>query len=419
MYLVLLFYTGMKLRSRFYLLTVVLLVAGVIAFYFRKRPFGAYARYCSYNELYLTPDRLHITGVHRLEEDGIRIVFDGAIIHADNHFEVYEKGKKVLDQISPALTLRPGEGRKEYEIKINSRDSCSMQIEMPEISVPSTPVLPGRLEYPRAWCMYDTLSAGEAGSVEIRHYLEDSMDIRPFESSAVRVEKIARYILSVTSGKFGQPAGFLARLTPVEQLKCVQAGKSMLLCGGFSTIFSFFANQAGIPCRYIEAGRLLRDLEYTPHVVNEVWLTEYGRWAYVDLTDGIVFATRGGHFLNTVDIQRCLRYPDRDTSLKALHYEGGSLAWTPYGKASVAAIKAFDQNTLFTFYYGRYLHLAYPKGIAEKIKSLLSPEAYYAVYSDNYSPVNGSFYLRLCSGYLFLLLALFWLRTVFRYAVRR
>lgn len=409
----------MKLRSRFYPLTIVLLVAGVTAFYFRKGPFDAYTRYCSYNELYLTPDRLHITGVRRLGGDGIRIDFAGAIIHAENHFEVYEKGRKVLDQIAPALTLRPGEGRKEYEIKINARDSCPMQIELPEISIPSTPVFPGRLEYPRTWCMYDTLSAGKAGSVEIKHYLEDSMGIRPFDSSEVRVEKIARYILSVTSGKFGQPAGFLARLTPVEQLRSVQAGRSMLLCGGFSTIFSFFANQAGIPCRYIEAGRLLKDLQYTPHVVNEVWLKEFGCWAYVDLTDGIVFATKGGHFLNTVDIQRYLRYADHDTSLKALHYEGDSLVWTPYGKASVAAIKAFDQNTLFTFYYGRYPHLAYPKGIIEKIKSLLSPEAYYAVYSDNYSSVNAGFYVRLCSGYLFLLLALIWLRTVFRCVVRR
>lgn len=395
------------------------MLTGVIAFYFRKKLSDAYAHYSSYNELYFTPEGLHITDIRRLPEDQIRIVFDGANIRPANHFEVFEKGEKIVDQIAPALTLRPGQGRKEYRIKINSGDRCSIQIEMPQITIPSLPVLPGRLESPRVWCMFDTLSSEEDGGAEVRHYLEDSMKISPFEPSEIKVKKIAHYILSVTSGKFGQPAGFMNQLTPVEQLKCVQTGKSRLLCGGYSYIFSFFADRAGIPCRYIEAGRLLEDLEYTPHVVNEVWLKEYDCWAYVDLTDGIVFATKGGHFLNTLDIQRQLRRHDLDTSYKALHYEGDSLVERSFEKVSVAAIKSFDQNTLFTFYYGRYLRLAYPKGMIEKIKSLLSAEAYYAVYSDNHSPGNDSFYWRLCSGYIFLLVAVIWLWAALRYAAHR
>lgn len=409
----------MRVRSRFYLLSAALLLTGVIAFYFRKKLSDAYGHYSSYNELYLTPEGLHITRIRRLPEDQIRIAFDGAIIRPANHFEVFEKGEKILDQTAPALTLRPGQGRKDYSIKINSVDSCSIQIEMPEITIPSIPVLPGRLESPRVWCMFDTLSSEEAGSTDVRHYLEDSMKIRPFEPSEIKVRKIASYILSITSGKFGQPAGFMNQLSPVEQLKCVQAGRSRLLCGGYSIIFSFFANRAGAPCRYIEAGRLLEDLEYTPHVVNEVWLKEYNCWAYVDLTDGIVFATKGGHFLNTLDIQRQLRRHDLDTSYKALHYEGDSLVGRSFEKASVAAIKAFDQNTLFTFYYGRYPHLAYPKGMIEKLKSLLSSEAYYAVYSDNHSPGNDSFYGRLFSGYIFLLVAVIWVWAAFRRTGRR
>jgi hypothetical protein len=409
----------MKRRSRFYLLTIVLLGAGVIAFYCRKKLAGAYASYPSYNALYHIRDGLHISSIHRLSKGYVEVVFEGANIRAANHFEVYEKGERVMDMLAPNLRIQPGKGLKVYEIVINSRDSFTMEVEMPVINIPSLPLMQDRLEDPSIWCMYDTLSPGEAHSGEIRRYLEDSMQIRPFESSEVRVKKIARYILSVTSGKYGSPAAFMAHLTPVEQLQYVQAGRSRLLCGGYSDIFSFFSNKAGIPCRYIEAGGPADELSYAPHVVNEVWLKEPGCWAYVDLTDGIVFAKKGGHFLNTVDLQRLLRSHIMDTSYKALHYEGDSLISVPFERTSFAAIRSFDQNTHFLFYYGRYRRLAAPDGLMQKIKSLLSAQAYYAAYSDSYSPANDRYYLRLCSGYIFLLVSVIWLWSLFRWAVRR
>lgn len=409
----------MKLRPRFFVLTMALLVIGIIAFYCRKKLPGAYASYPSYNALYHTRDGLHITGIHRLSQGYVEIIFEGADIRAVNHFEVYEKGVKVMDTLAPILRIRPGNGLKDYGVMVNSRDSFTMEMEMPVINIPSLPLMPGRLENPSIWCMYDTLSPSEAHSEEIKHYLDDSMQIRLSETSEVRVKKIARYILSVTSGKFGSPAAFMAQLTPLEQLQCVQTGRSKLLCGGYSDIFSFFSNKAGIPCRNIEAGGPAGDLSYPPHVVNEVWLKEYGCWAYVDLTDGIVFAKKGGHFLNTVDLQRLLRSHIMDTSYKTIHYEGDSLVSMPFERASFAAIRSFDQNTLFLFYYGRYRRLATPKGMIQKIRSLLSAEAYYAAYSDNYSPVNDRYYLRLCSGYLFLLISVIWLWSLFRRAVRR
>jgi hypothetical protein len=153
-------------------------------------------------------------------------------------------------------------------------------------------------------------------------------------------------------------------------------------------------------------------------VVNEVWLKEYGCWAYADLTDGIVSVTKDGRFLNTLDIQRLLQYP-MDSSQMALHYEGDSLVSRPFKKVGASAVKAFDRNTVFTYYYGRYRRLASPENIAEKIKSLLSPEAYYAFYSDDYSPVNYHFYLRVFFGYLFLLVGLLWLGMVVRGTRRR
>ena len=407
----------MKRRPGFFLLTGLLLVMGVVALFCRKKLPDAYGRYLSYNRLYSVSGQLHIKHIRRLSEDSMEIAFEGEHIQPSNHFEVYDKEGKVLDLQAPVLAMRMGQEEKDYLIKINSRDSFTINIDKPEIIVHSLVVSPGPLETPQVWSQFDPFIPGEQEEDAIRHYLADSMKVRPDDASEVKVKKIARFILSIIGDKGGPPSNEMARLSPIGQMKCVQSGKSRLQCGGYSTIFSFFLNKANVPCRYIEAGRSLEGLAFYDHVVNEVWLKEYGCWAYADLTDGIVLVTKDGHFLNTLDIQRLLQYP-MDTSVKALHYEDDSLVSVPFKQVGISAGKAFNHNTVFIFYYGRYHWLTSTKNIGEKIAGLFSPQPYYALYSDNLNPVNSRFYLRLYSGYLFLLIALVWLVTLL-HGVRR
>ncbi|HVU54043.1 MAG TPA: transglutaminase-like domain-containing protein [Puia sp.] len=408
-----------KIRRGFFLLTGLLLLIGAVALFCRKKLPDAYARYLSYNGLYSVSGQLHITHIRRQSDDRVEIAFEGEHIQPSNHFEVYDRKGMILDLQAPVLTIKMGQGEKDYHIKINSKDSCTINIDKPEIIVHSTVVSPGTLETPQVWSTFGPLVPGEQEEDAVRHYLADSMKIKPDDASEVKVKKIACFILSIIGNKAGPPSGEMARLSPVGQMRCVQAGRSRLQCGGYSTIFSFFLNKANVPCRYIEAGASLDGLAFSDHVVNEVWLKEYGCWAYADLTDGIVLVTKDGHFLNTLDIQRLLQYHPMDTSAKALHYKGDSLVSVPFEQVGVSAGNAFDHNTVFTFYYGRYRRLTSPKNIVEKITGLFSTQPYYALYSDNLSPVNSHFYLRLCSGYLFLLTALVWLVMLLRGVGRR
>jgi hypothetical protein len=403
----------MRISSRIYLITALFLFTGLAGFIFRKQVPDAYARYLSYNELYSVRDALHIKDIRRLPQDSIRVELAGGAIRPVNHFEVLLDGAKMLDIVSPMLTMKPAPGKNDYEIRINSSDSCRINVDMPDIRS-SLLLLQGRLDMPEEWRSYDTLTAGEPDMQEVRSYLADSMKINPGESPEEKVKKIARYILSITHDRFGTPADSFYLLTPMRQLQCVQRGSSRLLCGGYSGIYAFFCNKAGIPCRTVGAGRDINGMYYAPHVVNEVWLKEYGCWAYADLTDGIVMARKNGRLLNVLDIQRLLYYDAADTTIAAVCYQGDSLINAPFGKVSVSSREAFDHNTQFHFYYGRYDRLSRPAGIGEKIVSLLYAGDWYVLYSDNESPVNYAFYLRIISGYLFLLMALIWLMALIR-----
>jgi hypothetical protein len=215
-------------------------------------------------------------------------------------------------------------------------------------------------------------------------------------------------------------------LQPIAQLNCVRAGLSRLWCGNYGNIFAFFSNKAGVPTRYIESGNITNGVLNGPHVVNEVYLKEYRRWAFVDLTDGIVFVKKNKQFLNALDIQRLLRYEANDSTMLAWQYHKDSLVGVPFAIASFFAKNAFNSSNILTFYYGNYQRLVTSHNPMEKIKNFFYPGAYYALYSDNMNLVNYQFYLRLYSSYIFLAVLFIWglsvlycLRTALRSASRR
>jgi len=416
------------LRRKFLWLTVLLLVIGILNYLCRKKlPYG-YADILSYNQLYGAPDQLRITGIGRSGTDSLAIRFDGASVREHNHFEVYCDSVKISDGESSSLMIRPSTALKTYFIKINSKDSLRINIEFPRDSASGKPSDPGKyipeittssvvvgagdLHSPMDWSADAPLSDRDSQGKEIAHYLHDSMKIREDDNSEERVLKISKYIFSLTGDKYGTPTDSMARLQPMEQLNCVRAGLSRLYCGNYSSIFAFFSNKAGVPARYIESGTLTDGIVNGPHVVNEVYLKEYKEWAYVDLTDGIVFVKKKDRFLNAVDIQRLLRYDTGDSTMVAGQYRKDSLVRVPFAAASFFTKDAFNGSNTITFYYGNYQRLVSARNPIEKIRNFFYPRAYYALYSDNMHLINSQFCLRLYSTYIFLAVFLLWCLSV-------
>ncbi|HTI09663.1 MAG TPA: hypothetical protein VL832_13935 [Puia sp.] len=409
----------MKLRNTFLWLTLLLLAVGILNYWCRKKlPYG-YAEVLSYNQLYSVPDQLRIIDFRRAGKDSLLLRFEGAAIKEQNHFEVYCDGIPTLDRVSSALTIKPAAGLKKYFIKINSTDTVTINIEfLPDTGsgpamateITTTTLLTGTtdLRRPEVWSENAPLSAADSPATTLARYLQDSMRINKYDPSEEKVLKISKYILSVTGGKYGTPSDSMAGLSPIAQLECVRAGRSKLFCGNYGRIFAFFSDKAGVPARYIESGTLTNGILNGPHVVNEVYLKEYNKWAYVDLTDSIVFVKKNDQFLNAVDILRLLRYDRDDPETIAWSRHGDSLVRLPFGQASFFARNAFNPSNRLIFYYGNYARLVSARNPIEKIRNFLYPAPYYALYSDNISGTNGQFYLRLYSTYILLALFLIW-----------
>ncbi|MES1249390.1 MAG: transglutaminase-like domain-containing protein [Chitinophaga rupis] len=417
----------MTLRRKFLWLTLLFFAVGILNYWCRKKlPYG-YGELLSYYQLYSVPDQLRISTFLQTGKDSLLLRFEGANIKERNHFEVYCDGVKTVDQTSSLLTFKPVAALKKYFIKINSADTVSINIEFtPDTGngravateITTNTILSGinDLRRPEVWTANTPLSAPDSSATTVARYLRDSMKIGKDDPSEEKVLKISRYILSVTRARYGTPVDSMAGLPPIAQLEVVRSGRSKLFCGNFGRIFAFFSDKAGIPARYIESGILTGGILNGPHVVNEVYLKEVHRWAYVDLTDSIVFVKRNDQFLNAVDLFRLLRYGSDDPATIAWSWSKDSLVHLPFGQASFFAKKSFNPSNRLTFYYGNYDRLVSAHNPIEKIRDFLYPAPYYALYSDTISGTNGQFYLRLYSSYLLIALALIWILVLLKIA---
>lgn len=395
--------------------TILLITVGLLNYLCRKRLLYGYADLFSYNQLYGTKDQLRITGIERSGQDSLIIRFDGASITKSNHFEVYCGREKIFDGTSPFLTIRPYTALKTYFIRVNSTDSLHLDIEFPRNSgrpqglpdVTTSSVVVGSDEPHNLgdWCW----NASDTSRIEeVRHYLQDSMNITARDNSREKVVKISRYIFSVTAGRHGTPTDSMAGLNPLDQLTCVRKGLSGVNCNNFATLLSFFSNRAGVPTRFIQTGTAVDGVTNGVHGVNEVYLKENRCWAFVDLTDGIVFVKKKDKFLNVLDIQRLLRYDTGDTLMLAWQYRRDSLTakdslvYLPFTEASFFAKQDLHPSNTFIFFYGNYQELTTSRNPMEKIRNFFYPRPFYVLYSDNMPSTNYQFYIRLASTYIFL-----------------
>jgi hypothetical protein len=392
----------------------------------RKSAPITYAKLVNYNQLYFDKDKIHIKSFH-LTENFLKIDFEGSQLEGStNDFKVFS-GKELLYETGTEgkeiKFIPPKTGINRLAVVINggpdtvfmnvdygmdrlNRSAGSNPVPLYEVTT-HTLVEEGQLYGFKDWAIdywgEDTVHSER----ETNQILTDSANIVKEDNSLQKVLKIARFILFRTAGKEGMPSKELSRMPPLEQLNYVEAGKSKLWCGNFSSIFSFLAASAGLPVRIVSCG--LSEGRYATgiHVFCEVFIKEDQSWVYVDLTSRNLLVRYNKKWLNVVDIQRLLRYPVQDTSFKAWHYEKDSLFETPFYKVADLAEYYFYPNAVFTFYYGDFIKIMNPGNLFRRGEKFFYTKPYYALYSDNSKLVNNDFYLRLITNYLLGFLLLF------------
>ena len=410
---------------RFIGISLALAIVLGLNFISRKNLPYAYSDIVSYNKLYYADSQLRISRLYTTAHDSLVMEFKGKGITQSNLFELYANNRLLLQQQAPVFTLRPPTAQKQFFLRVNgAADSV-------EINIDYTPVEVYRASGNSGDVLYDVSSAAlpvtnealhpvsdwqapeyDGGAAERQRadtYLQDSMHIGKGDAPAVKVYKIAAYILNATRGKLGTASDSTLALSPLSQLEAVRDGPLKLWCGNYSDIFSFFAGRAGVPVRPVSCGVVSKGVGIGEHTFNEVYLEDVGCWAYVDLTAQNIFVKNGEEYLNVIDVQRYLRHGVENSGLTAVHYNGDSISPVPFEQADSVDRYYFHPGNYFYFYYGDFLKRREPKNLFERAVKFFYTRPYQAVYSDNLDMGNWQLYTRVATNYLLAALFLLWL----------
>jgi hypothetical protein len=401
-----------------------------INFFLRKTIPESYSQLLGYNQLYYDKDKVYIDKIDVIG-DSLQICFEGGNLHHQkNSFRIFVKSQLVDEReiVGKALRLKPTQaGTSSINILINrSVDSISLKVDYSPDSqsakrgntkenlyevTANTNVLinPGRLYSVEDWRI-DFSGVNAIGiSEKTAAMLRDSIKIESNDQSEQKILKIADFILARTEKFKGRPDDSMSGMNPLQQLSFVQAGKSKIWCGNYAAIFSFFASAAGLPVRLVSCGQSYKGYSIGIHVFCEVYMKEYQSWAFVDLMSGNILVRYNKKWLNSIDIQRLLRYDSKDTNLIAYHYANDSLSQTPFFRWSDYLSHYFYPDNSFTFYYGDFLKIMVPGNLFDRGIKFFYTKPYYAMYSDNQHTANYLFYLRVISNYLLAIAALVYL----------
>jgi hypothetical protein len=402
-------------RKGFISFLLLFLLVAMSNWFARKKMDYSYADLPGYNQLYETKEQTRITCLTDNKNGSISIAFAGKALRKQNDFRVYQKDSLLATGKAENCTFQPLLGTREYNIRINEAagyvtftlnntpDSLyrifgnSSTVTF-EITGSNVPVAPNDLYSITDWAIsYDNQPETEKKAVD--DYLRDSIHIRPAETTPERILKISDFILQRVKGMDGVPSDSMSQLSPVNQLKCAQSGRSKIWCGIYTNIFCFFANRAGVPVRLIDCGNTRAGISAGTHVFSEVYLKEYNSWAYVDLLAKTVFVKKGDRYLNVIDVQRLLKYPINDPDLTTCYFNGDSIVQTPYNQVASTALGYFHRNNSFRFYFSDFLKIQNPKSSFERFIKIFYPKPYYAVYGDNTGTGRSQFVFRIISTF--------------------
>lgn len=423
----------MQSKQKLIYLSLLLFIVAAVNLISRKQLSYSYTEILPYNQIYYLNDQLRIIDIEQKEGDSLTIKFKGNGIKQNNHFEIFTDSALVLSERSENLTIRPDPKQNQFFLRINDRppkylvnidytplsvyrqagNSSSVVYEVTSRDILISPASFHKLS---DWDVSSFWSEKMKDKSEIDRYLRDSMNVSVSDSAHIKVLKIAGYLLEVTEGRLGIPSDYLSQLSPVQQLEYIRRGHSRLWCGNYVDLFSFFSSRAGVANRIVSCGNNMGNTALGSHSFNEVFLPEWNRWAYVDLTEGNVFVRKGDSFLNALDLYAALKTEDTvNDGITAYRFSNGRLMSMPFKEASKLARYYFHPGNSFQFLYSDYLKKQIPRDVVARVKKFFYLKPYYATFSENIIQGNYQFYLRLATNYLLAMIGILWLFAVVLY----
>jgi Transglutaminase-like superfamily len=171
---------------------------------------------------------------------------------------------------------------------------------------------------------------GEEGLAAARRILKEEVGITSGDPTFAKMEKLVPYLRKKLKGSGGVPKDDERWINPWVLYNEMINGTGKGWCTQNAQVYVFWANQAGIPTRFVFNARTQDNtIVYTGHAFAESFIREQSRWAYVDLSQGQIYVTnKQGEVLNTAELFQLNQHNAFDSTLARI-YVGEAWAGLP------------------------------------------------------------------------------------------
>ncbi|MBP6507624.1 MAG: transglutaminase domain-containing protein [Opitutaceae bacterium] len=165
--------------------------------------------------------------------------------------------------------------------------------------------------HPVSYWVDDYRYVGAAGLAAADRLVREEIGITDADGSLVRMEKIVRHLRTKLAQAGGVPKNDFRWMDPWRIFQEMSTGTGKGWCTQNAQIFTFLANRAGLPTRFVFGATVeANTIVYNGHSWAECYVREQNRWAYCDpLISLMAVQDKQGTVLNSADL---LHHCDHD-----------------------------------------------------------------------------------------------------------
>ncbi|MGZ3918838.1 MAG: hypothetical protein ACXVNM_01645 [Bacteroidia bacterium] len=310
------------MKEKFLLLFTTVIVALFFVnkhFYDNRFNGYLYTEALNYNELYI-PQDAHKINALGLKADSLKLIITPTPAKTNWTITDSKNNSYNLAAELPYIKLQPGQNTYTLSSELPNKKLKHIVTEVeytpdssPNIVNINLPLIEYEIYPVNKWSGLPPL-VSEAEIAETKKILKDEIKISDSLTSVEKIKLIGAFLIKNLRASEGPPQGNMKELSPLIQYKIACKKENKVDCANYTDIFHLFANCAGVPTRKIGLMGSISGISTSGHVLNESYISEQEKWAFVDLTaKKLLVLNSRNEVLNTADLFN---------SLNAYNFEG-------------------------------------------------------------------------------------------------
>ena len=168
--------------------------------------------------------------------------------------------------------------------------------------------------HPVSYWVDDYRYVGAVNLAAADRLVREEMAVRDTDSTLERMDKVMRHLRTKFVNAGGVPKDAFRWIDPWNMYLEMAGGSGKGWCTQNAQVFTFLANRAGIPTRFVFAANTEGNtIVYNGHSWAECWVKEQGRWAHVDPSHTLIaIQDKKGQVLNTAELMHLNEHESYD-----------------------------------------------------------------------------------------------------------